>query len=185
MRTPGVRLVLVAAYLTCLLLGGALVLVDELRSGPRDAIDHPAQPLTDTETERQVVGSAQQIVALARLRTTTAGYLPVSCKNLNDPPYQGTIYLIFVLPREAHGDTYFGEIAADLVGHGWTEGLAPAEHVFGRTLSKDGVTAVVHRHSDDNSVGVLRLAGPCRNINDHRHDTTGWKDITGLLTAIR
>jgi hypothetical protein len=102
----------------------------------------------------------------------------MSCKDRDAPLYQGAIYLIFALPAGARTDAYFGEIAAQLITRGWTEGRPPAEHVLGKTLSKDVVTAIIYRHGDDPRLGVLRLYGQCRNMNDHRNDTTAWIDIT-------
>jgi hypothetical protein len=152
--------------------------VSRLRPPLSDALDHPVNPATDDATATQVVESAKQIVTLARLQTASAGYLLMSCKNENDPPYQGAVYLTFRLPAGTRADTHFGTIAATLVTNGWTEGLPPNEHPFGKTVSKNAVTAIIYPQSDDPSVGVLRAYGECRNVNDHRRDTTGWIDIT-------
>jgi hypothetical protein len=182
-RSSQVRALTAAALAISLLLGGAFLLVDRLHSSPSDSLDHPVNPVTDDQSEAQVVESAKQIVTLTGLQTASAGYLLMSCKDRDDPPYQGVIYLTFALPPEARADTYFPSIAATLVTHGWTEGLPPNEHSFGKTLSKDGVTVIAYRHSDDPSVGVLRLYGQCRNMNDHRNDTTAWIDITGQFNG--
>jgi hypothetical protein len=178
-RSPGVRALVAATLLVSLLLGGAFLSVDRLHSSAADSLDHPVNPVTDDQTKAQVVEPAKQIVSLSGLQTTSAGYLLMSCKDRDDPPYRGAIYLNFALPADARADTYFPTIAATLVAHGWTEGLPPSDHVFGRTLSKDAVTAIIYRHSDDPGVGVLRLSGQCRDMNDHRNDATGWSDITG------
>ncbi|ETW21750.1 hypothetical protein MGAST_23940 [Mycobacterium gastri 'Wayne'] len=167
----------------CLLFGGAVLLVaNRHRGSSANSVDHP---LSDAATAAQVVDKAKQIVSVAGLQTTTAGYLLMSCKNRDDPPYQGAVYLTFALPAEARADAYFRDISAALVGHGWTEGLSPNGQVFGRTLSKDAVTAVIYRHGDDTGAGVLRLYGQCRNVNDHRRDTTAWVDITSQVGAGR
>ena len=112
------------------------------------------------------------------MQTKSAGYLLMSCKNQNDPPYQGAIYLTFTLPAGARPDTYFKTIATTLVTQGWAEGLPPNEHMFGRTVSKDAVTAIIYPHGDDPGLGVLRAYGECRDVNDHRSDASGWIDIT-------
>ncbi|OOK74249.1 putative lipoprotein lppJ [Mycobacterium kansasii] len=96
---------------------------------------------------------AQQIVTAAGLQTTAAGYLLMSCKNRDDPPYQGAIYLTFALPAGARADAYFRDVTAALVRHGWTDGLPPNDQVFGRTMSKDGVTAIIYRHGDHTGAG--------------------------------
>lgn len=184
-RTRAGRGAVAAALVMCLLLGGAFLLVEKLHSSPGDIVDHPANALSDAAAEAQVVEAAKQIVAVAGLQTTAAGYLLMSCKSPDGPPYQGAIYLTFGLPAGAYGDGYFREIAAALAKQGWTQGLPPAEHVFGRTLSKDAVTAIIYRHSDDSRLGVLRLYGSCRNMNDHRTDTTAWIDITDEFELTR
>ena len=183
LRSPQVRALIAAALAVSLLLGGAFLLVGRLHSSPSDSLDHPVNPVTDDQSEAQVVESAKQIVTLTGLQTASAGYLLMSCKDRDDPPYQGAIYLNFALPAGARADTYFSTIAAALVTDGWTEGLPPNGHTFGKTLSKDAVTVIIYRHSDDPSVGVLRLYGQCRNMNDHRKDTTTWIDITGQFSG--
>jgi hypothetical protein len=178
LRAPRARALLAAALTVSLLLGGAFLVVNALRPSPYEKLDHPADPVTDDGTAAQVVESARQIVSLAGLQTKSAGYLLMSCKNQNDPPYQGAIYLTFTLPPGARPDTYFKTIATTLVHRGWTAGLPPNDHMFGATLSKDAVTAVVYPHGEDQGLGVLRAYGECRDANDHRKDTSGWTDIT-------
>jgi hypothetical protein len=178
LRAPRVRALLAAALTVSLLLGGAFLAVSALRPAPLEKLDHPTNPVSDDATAAQVVGSAKQIVSIAGLRTKSAGYLLMSCKNQNDPPYQGAIYLTFTLPAGTHPDTYFTKIAATLVARGWTEGLPPNEHVFGQTVSKDAVTAIIYPHGEDPSLGILRAYGECRDTADHRADASGWIDIT-------
>ena len=178
MRAPRVRALLAAAFVVSLLLGGAFLVVSALRPSPSEKLDHPASPVSDDATAAQVVESAKQIVSLAGWQTKSAGYLLMSCKNQNDPPYQGAIYLIFTLPAGTRRDTYFKTIAATLVTRGWAEGLPPNEHMFGMTVSKDAVTAIIYPHGDDPGLGVLRAYGECRDVNDHRKDASGWIDIT-------
>jgi hypothetical protein len=178
LRGPRVRALVAAALAVSLLLGGAFLVVSRLRPPLSDSLDHPVNPVSDAASATQVVESAKQIVTLAGLQTASAGYLLMSCKNQNDPPYQGAVYLTFRLPAGTRADTHFRTIAATLVTNGWTEGLPPNEHPFGKTLSKDAVTAIIYPQSDDPSVGVMRAYGECRNVNDHRRDATGWIDIT-------
>jgi hypothetical protein len=184
LRAPRVRALIAAALAVSLLLGGAFLVVSRLYPSPTEMLDHPVNPVSDAASAAQVVESAQHIVNLARLQTTSAGYLLMSCKDQNDPPYQGAIYLTFTLPAGAQADTYFKSIGATLVSHGWREGLPPNDHTFGKTVSKDAVTAVIYPLDNptgppgDARVGVLRAYGECRNVNDHRNDASGWIDIT-------
>jgi hypothetical protein len=182
LRSKQARALIAAALALSLLLGGAFLLLDRLHSTPSDVLDHPTNRVTDDQSQAQVVESAKQIVNLTGLRTASAGYTLMSCKDRDDPPYQGAIYLTFALPDAARAYSYFPTIAAALVTHGWTEGLPPNDHAFAKILTKDAVTLIVYRQSDDPGLGVARIYGECRNMNDHRKDATTWTDITDQLT---
>lgn len=183
LRSTQVRALIGAALAASLLLGGAFLAVDRLHTTPADVVDHPANPVTDDQSRTQVVESTQQIVALARLQTASAGYTLMSCKNRDEPPYQGAIYLTFALPAGARPDAFFPTIAATLAAHGWSRGLPPNDHAFAESLTKDAATAIVYLQSEEPSVGVLRVYGQCRNMNDHRSDSTAWVDVTDRLRA--
>jgi len=183
LRSTQVRALIAAALTASLLLSAAILLVDRLHTTPSDVLDHPANPVTDDQSEAQAVESAKQIVTLTGLQTASAGYTLMSCKDRDDPPYQGAIYLTFALPAGAAPEAYFPNLAATLTGHGWTEGLAPNDHVFARSLTKDAVTAIVYGQTESPSLGVLRVYGQCRNMNNHRNDSTAWIDVTERLKA--
>jgi hypothetical protein len=172
------RALTAAALTASLLLAGAFLAVDRLHSTPADFLDHPANPVGDEQTQAQVVESARQIVTVAGLDTASAGYSLMSCKDRYDPPYQGAIYLTFALPAGARAFAYFPAIVGALVARGWTEGLPPNNHTFGTTLSRDAVTAIIYRHDEDPGLGIVRVYGQCRNMNDHRNDATTWTDVT-------
>lgn len=104
----------------------------------------------------------------------------MSCKNRDEPPYQGAIYLTFALPTGVRAEDYFPKVKTALVAHGWTEGMAADDDRLAK-LTKDSVTAILQTDRDDTSMGVLRLYGQCRNVNDHRNDATTWINITGQL----
>jgi hypothetical protein len=185
LRSKQARALIAAALALSLLLGGAFLLMDMLHTTPSDALDHPANPVTDDQSQAQVVESTKQVVRVTGLRTASAGYTLMSCRDRDDPPYQGAIYLTFALPDAARADTYFPTIAAALVTHGWTEGLPPNDHAFAKILTKDAVTVIVYSQNDDPSLGVARIYGACRNMNDHRKDATTWTDITDKFTGTR
>jgi hypothetical protein len=105
----------------------------------------------------------------------------MSCTNRDDPPYQGAIYMNFTLPANARADQRFQTIALAMVAHGWKEGLPPNQHLNGKTLSRDGVTAILYPDNGDPNRGIARLYGQCRDMNNHRGDTTASVDITGQL----
>jgi hypothetical protein len=142
LRSTQVRALIAAALTASLLLSGAILLVDRLHTTPSDVLDHPANPVSDDQSEAQAVESARQIVTLTGLRTASAGYT-----------------------------------------HGWTEGLPPNDHAFARSLTKDAVTAIVYLQSESPSQGVLRVYGQCRNMNNHRTDSTAWTDVTDRFKA--
>jgi hypothetical protein len=181
LRSTQVRALIAATLTASLLFGGAILLVDRLHTTPSDVLDHPANPVSDDQSEVQAVESARQIVTLTGLQTASAGYTLMSCKDRDDPPYQGAIYLTFALPADARPEAYFPRLATTLAGHGWTEGLPPNDHVFARSLTKDAVTAIVYRETDAPNLGVLRVYGQCRNMNNHRADATAWTDVTDRL----
>jgi hypothetical protein len=126
------------------------------------------------------VGSARQIVTVAELREATGGYIFLSCKNEDDPPYQAAVYLTFPL---AGGKSVqqIGEMTAAMVEHGWKQPPSMGEH-FGGKLTKDGVTASFHRNLNDASLGNMRIYGECRNVADHRNDNPAWTDIGDQLS---
>jgi hypothetical protein len=164
-----------------LLLGGAFLAVGRLHSSPADVLDHPSRTATDEQTRAEVVEQAKRIVIIARLQQPSAGYLLMSCKDRDDPPYQGAVYMNFVVPAGSGAVGYMQAIAAAMVGHGWHEGPRPNQHLNGKTLSKDGVTAIFYEDIDHPNHGVARLYGQCRDMNNHRGDTTGWVNITDEL----
>ncbi len=182
--TPG-RLLIGAALAIPLVLGGAFLSVDRLHSTPSDVLDHPASPVADEQSKDQVVGPARGIISATGLHVASAGYQLMSCKNRDDPPYQGAIYLTFTLPAGQRTDTYFETLASTLRTHGWAEGPPPNNHAFAKIFSQNAVTATFYRDSDDPGIGVVRLDGECRNMTDHRLDTTGWVDITDEVAAPR
>lgn len=172
---PSQLLVLVLVVLAAVVAGGAAFLVLRTRA---EALNRPAQPLSDEQTKTQVIEPAKQIVAVANLRGASGGYILMSCRNEADPPYQGAIYVTFDLPRSVD---YFDQVAAAMVPHGWQKGLPPNQYLFGTTLSKGGVTAMLYRDPDRLTSGIMKVYGECRNTGNHRNDNTGWTDITDQL----
>ncbi|HEY6857965.1 MAG TPA: hypothetical protein VI194_17360 [Mycobacterium sp.] len=181
LRSPTAGTLILAALSTALVLGGAFLAVGRLHSSTADSVEHPGPPATDAQTQTEVVAQARDIVAIAGLHQATAGYLLMSCKNRDDPPYQGAVYLNFPLPAEVSAEEYFRRIAAVMVAHGWREGLPPNQHLLGKNLSKHGVNAIVYPDSDAANNGVARIYGQCHNMNNHRGDSTTWIDVTDRL----
>jgi hypothetical protein len=137
------------------------------------------EPMTDAQASGQVVESAKRIVSVARLQDASGGYAFVSCQNANEPPYQATVYMTFRLPQD-NSVKYLQDVAASLVAHGWALAPVTDEH-FGQKLTKDGVTAILYRSSNDTDFGTLRLYGECRNTGDHRNDNPVWREVTDQL----
>ncbi|HZU46078.1 MAG TPA: hypothetical protein VFA16_02295 [Mycobacterium sp.] len=184
-RSAAARPLIAAALAISLLLGGAFVSIGRLHSSPSDYLDHPDHAVTDDQSKAEVVEPAKEIVTIGRLQKAAAGYMLMSCRNEHDPPYQGAIYLTFTVPADVRTDRYFQGIAAAMSAQGWHEGLEPTQRVYGKTLYKDGVTAIIYRDSDYPTLGVARLYGQCRNVSDHRTDTTAWTDISDQFGRAR
>ncbi|ORB15658.1 hypothetical protein BST37_08450 [Mycobacterium noviomagense] len=159
--------------------------IGRLHSSPADYLEHPDHPVTDEQSKAEVVEPAKEIVAIGGLQKSAAGYMLMSCKNQHDPPYQGAIYLTFSVPADVRADSYFHSIAAAMSAHGWHQGLDPTQRVYGKTLYKNGATAIIYRDSDYPALGVARLYGQCRNVSDHRTDTTAWTDISDQIGPAR
>jgi hypothetical protein len=181
-RRPWSVALIAAALAMSLILGSGFLLIQHFRP-PAGALDHPALPLTDSQTMTQVIKPAKQIVAVAQLHAATGGYMLMSCRDSHDPPYQGAVYISFRLPATTKAATlaYLQSVADVLVGSGWTEGLPPSQHLFGHTLTKSGVTAIFYQNPDQTDFGTLQLYGECRNTTAHAADDTAWTDVTSQL----
>ena len=158
-RSPAARALMVVTLSTALIVGGAFLAIDRLHSSADNAVEHPAPAATDAQTRGEVVERAKDIVAIAGLQQPTAGYALMSCKDRDNPPYQGAVYLNFHLPADVSADQYFRDVAAALVARGWREGLPPNQHLFGRNLSKDGVNAILYPDRDASMHGIARIYG--------------------------
>jgi hypothetical protein len=152
-----------------------------LHAAANNAVEHPGPPATDAQTQTEVVEHARDIVSITGLRRPTAGYLLMSCKNRDDPPYQGAVYMNFDLPPDVDADQYFRGVSAAMVARGWREGLPPNQHMFGRNLSKDGVNAILYPDRDTPTRGIARIYGQCHETSDRRGAKPEWIDITDRL----
>ncbi len=180
-RSPATRALIAATSVTALIIGGAYLAIDRLHASADNAVEHPGPAATDAQTQTEVVERVRDIVASTGLRRPTAGYLLMSCRNRDDPPYQGAVYLNFELPPDVDADHYFRDVANALVARGWREGLPPNEHMFGRNLSRDGVNALLYPDRDAPTRGVARIYGQCHDVSDHHGTRAEWTDITDRL----
>jgi hypothetical protein len=178
-RSPAARALMAAVLLTAVVVGAALLVINRLHSSAANAVEHPGSAATDAQAQREVVDQAKDIVAIATLQQPTANYLLMSCKDHDNPPYQGAVYLDFQLPTDVSADEYFRTVAAAMVAHGWREGLPPNQHTFGRNLSKDGVNAILYPDRASTTHGVGRIYGQCHDMS--RHAGAGWVDVTDRL----
>lgn len=157
----------------------------------RHDIDHPANPLSDNQAMAQVIEPAKQIIKVAGLADPTGGFYMASCNDQGDPPYQGVVEMSFKwplddskgYPAEVDANTYFNQLAATMVAHGWSDGPPPGLHPYGRVINKDGVMAIMTQNPVSGR-GSIKLYGECRDMTDHRGDrmATGF-DITDQLRA--
>ncbi|RUP04007.1 MAG: hypothetical protein EKK34_16085 [Mycobacterium sp.] len=181
LRSTQARSLLAATLGTSLLLGGAFLAVDQLHTTSADALNHSGPPVSDQQSRAQAVNAAKDVVSAAQLHTTTAGYLLMSCRDRDNPPYQGAVYLSFTIPTDIRADVYLPGVVKALAADGWVEGMSPGGHPYSRSVSKGAVTALIYRDDDNANVGVARVYGECRNTTDHRTDATGWIDVTGEI----
>ena len=170
-----VVLVLAALVTVLAVAAGVLWLSDR----GADEMRLQGEPMTDAQAAGQVLASAKQIVSVAQLRDASGGYAFVSCRNVNEPPYQVAVYMNFRLPQD-NSVKYLRDVGAAMVAHGWTPAPVMGEH-FGQKLTKDGVTAIVYRSGDNTDFATLRLYGECRNTADHRNDNPVWTEVTDQL----
>ena len=180
-RSTATRALIAATSVTALIIGGAYLAIDRLHAAANNAVEHPGPAATDAQTQTEVVEQARDIVSITGLRQPTAGYLLMSCKNRDDPPYQGAVYMDFELPPDIDADHYFRGVSDAMVARGWREGPAPNQHMFGRNLSKDGVNAILYPDRDTLTRGVARIYGQCHDMSDHRGAKAEWTDITARL----
>ncbi len=180
LRSRPVVLLIAATLLTSLALGIGFVVVQRHEDRAGDSVRR-AEPLTDEQAKLQVLEPARHFVAAGRFRAPTASYVLSSCASEEKPPYQGRVYLNFDIPSITETPAYFRGIAAAMTARGWHEGLPPNRHPGGRTLAKDGVTAIYYRNPDVPGRGVLEVSGECRATTDHSLDNSGFIDITGQL----
>jgi hypothetical protein len=178
-RSPAARTVIAAVLSTAVLVGAAFLVINRLHSSAAHAVEHPGPVATDAQTQNEVVEETKGIVAIAALQQPTASYLLMSCKDNDNPPYQGAVYLDFQLPPDVSADQYFRSIAAAMVARGWHEGLPPNQHMFGRNLSKDGINAILYPDRDSTTHGIGRIYGQCHDMNSHRG--AAWIDVTDRL----
>lgn len=180
LRSRPVVATLAGTLVTLIVLGGVVVLTHRINDRPPAP---SAAPLTDEQSRRQVLDVARQFTDAGQLGSPTASYLLVSCRSEDQPPYQGIVYMNFDVPRVAETAAYFDDIERAMTAAGWREGEPPGRHPGGRTLAKDGLVATYHRHPDLAGRGVLQIYGECRNVTDHRRDTTGFVDLTGEVVG--
>lgn len=179
LRSRSALALLTASLMTTLLLGILVVAVQRLYDRPADAA---VQPLSDDQTRRQVVESAQDFVRFGKLRAVSGAYVLTSCSSDDKPPYQGSVYANFDVPSITETPDFFRGIARAMAGRGWHEGEPPGRHPGGHTLAKEGLTAVYYRDPDLPGRGLLKIHGECRDFTDHQFDTSGFVDITAELS---
>lgn len=185
LRSRPVLMLIAGALMLSLALGSAFIAVHRAKDVYGAAVERPANPLSDEQSKEQVMTSARQFVAAGRLTGATGSYILMPCDEDDDPVYQGALYLNFDLPSIQQTPAFFREIARNLYAGGWREGVPPGHHPGGKTLSREGVAAVYYRHRDVPGRGVLQIYGECRNVADHRMDTTGFVDISRELARGR
>src|SRR6202044_2689846 len=143
-HSPAARTVIAAVVSIAVLVGAAVLVINRLHSSAANVVEHPGPAATDAQTQSEVVEQAKDIVAIAALQQPTGGYLLMSCKDHDNTPYQGAVYLDFELPPDASRVQDFRSIGERIVAPGWHQVLPPKQHMVGRNLSKEGVNAILY-----------------------------------------
>ena len=181
LRSKPALLLIATALLVSVVLGVSFVVIHRFWDLRGAAVDPVAHPLTDEQAKLQVLEPVREIAATGTLRGVSASYLLMSCESADAPPYQGAIYLKFDVPGVMDTPRYFDSIATAMTARGWTEAMPPNRHPGGRTFTRDGLTAIYFRDSDETNRATMQIYGECRNTTDHRRDPTGWVDVTAAL----
>ncbi len=181
LRSSPARWLVGVALLLSMALASAFVLLDGVKNPTGADADVSPSPLSDAAAADQVLSSAQQIVAVARLRNPTGSYVLMACQGEDGPPYQGSAYINFDVPSITATPAFFRAIVTEMTAHGWTEGMRLNQYPGGRTLGREGMSALFYRNPDAPGRGVMRIYGECRNMTDHRDDAGSFVDITARL----
>jgi hypothetical protein len=181
LRSKPAVLLIAATLLVSLVLGLSFVALHRFRDMRGAAVDPVAHPLTDEQAKIQVLEPAREITGTGKFAGVSASYLLMSCKNADDPPYQGAIYLNFDVPGVMETPQYFDSIAAAMTAKGWAQAMPPSRHPGGRTFTRNGVTVIFFRNTDQAGRATMQIYGECRDTTDHRRDPTGWVDVTAAL----
>ena len=104
----------------------------------------------------------------------------MSCKNRDDPPYQGAVYLDFQLPSDVSPDQYFRGIAAPWWLAAGGRAAAQPARVWPESLEGRRQRDCVSRR-DSATHGVARIYGQCHDVTDHRGAKAEWVDVTDSL----
>src|ERR1700729_2575496 len=129
-RYPAARTGIAGVLFTAGLVGAAFLVINRLHSLAANVVEHPGPAATDAQTQSEVVEQTKDIVAIAALQQPTASYFLMSCKDHDNPPHQGAVYLDFQLPPDVSADQYLQTIAAAMVAHGGRGGFPPNQHMF-------------------------------------------------------
>jgi outer membrane murein-binding lipoprotein Lpp len=172
---------LLALIAASLLLGGCISMEHQPQRAHDNSVHNsPAEhlaPLSDDAAKAQVVDAARQIVAVAHLQGVAAGFAFDSCNDQGDPPYMGSLQLVFDLPADTNSDAYFQKILSAMKTGGWSTNT---RYQFGpKRLDKGGVTAEIAPLAGNPGKGRINIYGECRNMTDHHHDgRTNPTDVT-------
>ncbi|ORB18722.1 hypothetical protein [Mycobacterium noviomagense] len=176
-RATQLLALIVAALAASLLIGGCFSVEHQPHQTSTNSPSHQVQPLSDDAAKAQVVDAARQIVAVAQLQGVRAGFAFDSCNDQGDPPYMGSLQVVYDLPADTNADTYFQHIASTMTHAGWQ---VNRRYQYGpKTLEKAGVTAEIAPLAANPGKGRVNIYGECRNMTDHHHDgKTNSTDVT-------
>lgn len=183
LRSPPVRGLILAALAVPLALAPLVIAVQRGDDGGGVGVEAGRPPDDRRVAQEEVLAAARAFVVTGRLQNTTASYALMPCAAEAGPPYQGSAYVNFDVPGIAETPGFFAAMLDGMIARGWTGGVRPNDHPGGRTLGRDGLSAVYYRNPEVPGRGVLQIYGRCAVLTeaDVTEDPTAFVDVTARL----
>ena len=137
----------------------------------------------DTQTRAQVMEPLKALVAALKLEPVAGTFAFESCDDNGDPPFRGGSGATFA-PVGGAADEQMKLLRDTMIAQGWSAGPGKGKLVYGTTLHKGEVFAVLEGPDDQSifpeSVGIT-IYGTCDNHGDH----TGSPGDTDIVDELK
>jgi hypothetical protein len=152
--------------------GGCSTMSDTAPKGP-----------DDTQTRAQVMDPLKALVAALKLDPVAGTFAFDSCDDNGDPPFRGGSGATF-MPVGVTADELMTQMKNTMIAQGWSSGPGQGKLVYGTTLHKGEVFAVLQTNDDRSrfpgSVSIT-IYGTCDNYGDH----TGSPGDTDIVDELK